>query len=105
MCHLIEHPVFSLVLTYLNQGRFQVFLHHKKIFENHENFETNKSDIFFVCDIDLKIDIKTLERIRMITADNKVYFPMFFRLIYKKSRTLTTARTVRFLKSYRYCKP
>ena len=47
-----------------------------------ESLTTTKSDIFFVCDIDLKINIKTLDRIRMNTGDNKVYFPMFFRSVY-----------------------
>ena len=46
-----------------------------------KSLTTTKSDIFFVCDIDLKINIKTLDRIRMNTGDNKVYFPMFFRSV------------------------
>ena len=46
-----------------------------------ESLKITKSDIFFVCDIDLKINIKTLDRIRMNTGDNKVYFPMFFRSV------------------------
>ena len=55
-----------------------LFIDHKKSLKS---LTTTESDIFFVCDIDLKIDITTLDRIRMNTGDNKVYFPMFFRLV------------------------
>ena len=76
----IEHPVFNLVQTYSDQGWFQiVFLQIRK--KSLKILTTTESDIFFVCDIDLKIDTKTLDRIRMNTGDNKVYFPMFFRLV------------------------
>ena len=73
----IEHPVFNLVQTYSDQGRFQIQILKKSL----KSLTTTESDIFFVCDIDLKIDTKTLDRIRMNTGDNKVYFPMFFRLV------------------------
>ena len=50
---------------------------------------TTESDIFFVCDIDLKINIKTLDRIRMNTGNNKVHGGIYYKTEVKWRRSIT----------------